>query len=125
MDATSALLSVTTGATQGSNNTSCVEATDLLLRVTRNPDSRSVDTTTVPLQLRVTEVPPITNLNGLPVPPPFNSDIKAHILSAGEQIEPGDSVAGATSIKSGTTYEVNALPGELHTYKVPVGWGRP
>ncbi|MEL4503823.1 VWA domain-containing protein [Luteococcus sp. H138] len=120
-DGSSTTLTAAAQVPQYSGDDACDTSTDLLMRVSR--DGTDADTAVRPLQLRVTEVPPVTNLADLPEPP-NNYDIAVPTLAAGKTLVGGNQLANAAAVESGVTYETNVKTGEIQTYKMPVGWGQ-
>jgi len=117
-----ALLSATAVApTAARPNDDCATSDTLVFKVMRGAPSTNLGgSTTLSIQLHVTEEPPLRRTSGLPaaatakwVSPPSGT---------GPVVVGGDSVSGAAVVKPGN-YRSDIVPGETLVYAVDLDWG--
>jgi len=78
---------------------------------------------TTPLELQVTEVPPVTDTKGLP--PEAKEPVPWHTPVRGtpRRVTGGSSFAGATPLSPGS-YAGTIVPNEIQVFKVSLDWGQ-
>ncbi len=101
----------------------CRTAKRLVAKVERLDNGTSTaDKQALPLQIRVTERPSVSNYWDLP----DDLEVKAtDDLVAGTPVPatPGSSLSDAAKLPSGATYEGDITAGEVQTFRVSVNWG--
>jgi len=92
----------------------------LQVTVTRSEGGQSF---TTPLELQVTEVPPVAGVKGLP--PAANEPVPWHSPTGGtpRRVTGGSSFAGATPLSPGS-YAGTIVPNEIQLFKVSLDWGQ-
>ena len=92
----------------------------LQVTVTRSEGGQSF---TTPLELQVTEVPPVAGVKGLP--PAANEPVPWHSPTGGtpRRVTGGSSFAGATPLSPGS-YAGTIVPNEIQVFKVSLDWGQ-
>ncbi|MDN5563922.1 MAG: VWA domain-containing protein [Luteococcus sp.] len=97
------------------------EGDDLVLELSHDEHTSAKQAHAV--QLKVTEVPPATNIASLPESPE-EGFAKAPVIGRSTPLEGGKSLASATTIESGKTYSGTIAGNDVKTFKVPVGNGQ-
>ncbi|WP_394277216.1 hypothetical protein [Luteococcus sp.] len=75
------------------------------------------------VQLKVTEVPPVTNISSLPEAP-RDGLAKAPAIGTPTPMTGGKSLSSAAAVEAGKTYSGTIAGNDVQTFKVPVGNGQ-
>ncbi len=94
---------------------------DLLIELRVNTASEESDA----IGLSFAEEPPALNAASLPEPRTGTTDLQPVTVSASAQaVVPGSTFDDAAELQPGQTYNATIVPGEVHAFRVSVGWGQ-